>query len=60
MAGLRSSLFSSGCAAGLLVLLFSSGCAVGPDYVEPEIETPDQWRVELSRGLDRGESNFQT
>jgi len=60
VAGLRSSLFSSGCAAGLLVLLFSSGCAVGPDYVEPEIETPDQWRVELSRGLERGESDFQT
>jgi NodT family efflux transporter outer membrane factor (OMF) lipoprotein len=36
------------------------GCAVGPNYVEPEIETPDQWRIELTRGLDRGQSDFQT
>jgi NodT family efflux transporter outer membrane factor (OMF) lipoprotein len=43
-----------------LALLVASGCAVGPNYVEPEIETPDQWRVELTRGLDRGQSDFQT
>ncbi len=43
-----------------LALLLALGCAVGPDYVEPVPETPDQWHVQLTRGLARGESDFQT
>jgi len=56
VAGLRSSRW----ATGPLALLVAWGCAVGPNYVEPEIETPDQWQIELTRGLDRGQSDFQT
>jgi NodT family efflux transporter outer membrane factor (OMF) lipoprotein len=51
---------SSRWAAGPLALLVALGCAVGPNYVEPAIETPDRWQVELTRGLDRGQSDFQT
>ncbi len=36
------------------------GCAVGPDYVEPDISPPDLWNQELSRGLERGDSDFRT
>ena len=32
-----------------------AGCAVGPNYVPPELETPDAWELELSRGLRSGE-----
>jgi NodT family efflux transporter outer membrane factor (OMF) lipoprotein len=43
-----------------LALFVAFGCAVGPNYVEPEIETPDQWQLELTRGLGSGQSDFQT
>ena len=40
VSGLRSSFRSLGWAAIPLALLVASGCAVGPNYVEPAIETP--------------------
>ena len=30
--------------AVLVMLAAVSGCTVGPDYVKPEVETPDNWR----------------
>ena len=32
------------CTAGCLLVLLTACAAVGPDYVEPEIETPDAWK----------------
>jgi NodT family efflux transporter outer membrane factor (OMF) lipoprotein len=32
---------------------------VGPDYVSPEPEVPDQWHMELTRGLRGGASDFR-
>lgn len=32
--------------ARLLVPVCLAGCKVGPDYERPEIEAPDQWRIE--------------
>lgn len=34
-----------------LVVGLTLGCTVGPDYVAPEIETPDVWAVELTAGV---------
>ena len=32
----------------LLLVLFSLfGCTVGPDYVRPEVDTPDEWRFAI-------------
>jgi multidrug efflux system outer membrane protein len=42
---------------GLLVL---QGCVVGPDYVRPELPTPDLWHQDLARGLEEGEANLET
>jgi NodT family efflux transporter outer membrane factor (OMF) lipoprotein len=33
---------------------------VGPDYREPEIQTPDAWHQELLRGLTTGEPDLRT
>jgi multidrug efflux system outer membrane protein len=37
--------------AGLILLLISS-CTVGPDYVRPPIETPEQWNIEYKAVSD--------
>ena len=42
------------------LLLLVGGCAVGPDYVQPEIETPDAWHQALSAGLREGEGDLRT
>ncbi len=36
------------------ILLFSSlyGCAVGPDYERPEIDAPQDWRIEYAEAAD--------
>ncbi len=47
-------------AAALLAGLTLAGCAVGPDYAPPELEVPDAWHMELTRGLSQGEANLQT
>jgi NodT family efflux transporter outer membrane factor (OMF) lipoprotein len=36
---------------GGLALLALGGCAVGPDYVEPEIQSPADWHADLQDGL---------
>jgi NodT family efflux transporter outer membrane factor (OMF) lipoprotein len=44
--------------AGMLAL---GGCTVGPDYVQPEIETvPDAWNTAATKGLAEGESSIET
>jgi len=35
------------------------GCTVGPDYVKPDISTPDAWHIELTKGLNSGQADFQ-
>jgi NodT family efflux transporter outer membrane factor (OMF) lipoprotein len=38
-----------------------SGCTVGPDYVQPEVETvPDAWNTAATKGLAEGEASIQT
>lgn len=35
------------------IMIFSTaGCTVGPDYVKPEVDTPDQWRYEYQETAD--------
>lgn len=43
-------------------VLFLCGCAaVGPDYKQPEIQTPDAWSAEISEKVETGqESSLQT
>ena len=36
------------------------GCTIGPDYVEPETETPDAWHTAAVEGLKSGEATLQT
>ena len=43
-----------------VVLASFTGCTVGPDYVRPEIKTPDFWHQELAAGLERGDANYET
>lgn len=51
-------------ASGFLILsvlfFLLSGCAVGPDYQEPELKMPDQWHMQLTKGLSQGQANLQT
>lgn len=35
--------------AAALVSLAVAGCTVGPDYVRPDIQSPEQWRVDYSQ-----------
>jgi NodT family efflux transporter outer membrane factor (OMF) lipoprotein len=35
-------------------------CTVGPDYVQPETETPDAWHTAAVEGLEEGEATLQT
>lgn len=38
---------------GLSLLLFSLfGCTVGPDYVRPEVDSPENWRVDYTAAAD--------
>lgn len=37
-----------------------SACTVGPDYVQPETETPDAWHIAAVEGLEDGEATLQT
>jgi NodT family efflux transporter outer membrane factor (OMF) lipoprotein len=37
-----------------------NGCTVGPDYVQPETETPDAWHTAAVDGLEDGEATLQT
>ncbi len=43
-----------------VVVGWLGGCNVGPDYVKPEVETPDVWHQTLSAGLVEGETNLHT
>lgn len=36
------------------------GCTVGPDYVQPETETPDAWHAAAVEGLENGDAVLQT
>lgn len=39
-------------AAGMLLVLLLTGCAaVGPDYVPPEVEAPQEWKASLQEGV---------
>jgi NodT family efflux transporter outer membrane factor (OMF) lipoprotein len=37
-----------------------AGCTVGPDYVQPETETPDAWHTAAVEGLEDGDATLQT
>jgi len=37
-----------------------SSCTVGPDYVQPETETPDAWHTAAVEGLEDGNATLQT
>ena len=41
-----------------LLGLFVSGCMVGPDYEQPELDTPADWRVEASDARDLSNSQW--
>jgi len=43
-----------------IALTFVVGCKVGPDYVRPDIETPDFWHQELAEGIERGDAGHET
>ncbi|MEN8151622.1 MAG: TolC family protein, partial [Planctomycetota bacterium] len=45
--------------ATTILLALLAGCTVGPDYVRPEIETPDEWNQELAEGLEPGDANHR-
>jgi multidrug efflux system outer membrane protein len=36
----------------MLVMLATTGCTVGPDYVRPEVDSPDAWRIEYPAAAD--------
>jgi outer membrane protein TolC len=43
------------------IVFTASGCTVGPDYVQPEVETvPDAWNTAATKGLAEGEASIQT
>ena len=45
-------------AAGTVLL---NGCiSVGPNYNEPEVETPDDWHESVMEDFESGEANLQT
>jgi len=54
---IRQQLLMTVCAIGALAL---GGCTVGPDYVEPETETPDAWHSAAVDGLEDGQATLQT
>ena len=35
-------------------MLLLQGCNVGPNYVKPEVEIPDQWHQKIAEGLSEG------
>jgi NodT family efflux transporter outer membrane factor (OMF) lipoprotein len=42
-------------------VLALGACTVGPDYVQPEVETvPDEWNTRATKGLAEGEASIQT
>ncbi|MEN8163703.1 MAG: TolC family protein [Acidobacteriota bacterium] len=44
-----------------LAIATTTGCiTVGPDYVEPEIETPDAWHTAATTGIGDGTATLQT
>ena len=53
----RQGLLSVAAAAIALAL---GGCTVGPDYVQPETETPDAWHTAAVEGIEDGEATLQT
>jgi len=46
--------------AAVAFALVLNGCTVGPDYVQPETETPDAWHTAAVEGLEDGEATLQT
>lgn len=42
----------------LLALLIQAGCAVGPDYVRPDIVTPDGWRIDHAGDNDLANTDW--
>jgi len=49
--------------AGSLIVLWAltgASCTVGPDYVRPEITTPDEWHQKMTAGLEQGDTTLQT
>ncbi len=44
-----------------LAIAATTGCiTVGPDYVEPELETPDAWHTAATAGITDGTATLQT
>ena len=47
--------------AAITFAFMLNGCTVGPDYVQPEVETvPDAWNAAAVKGLVEGEATIQT
>ena len=44
-----------------LAIVTTTGCiTVGPDYVQPELETPDAWHIAATAGFSDGSATLQT
>lgn len=46
--------------AGLAILTTTGCITVGPDYVQPELETPDAWNAAATAGISDGTATLQT
>lgn len=44
----------------ILTSLVLAGCMTGPDYIRPEIATPDDWSSEKSEGVDASRAAIAT
>ena len=50
---------ATGMAAGTaLVAALLAGCTVGPDYMRPEIATPETWRIDYARAADAANTRW--
>jgi NodT family efflux transporter outer membrane factor (OMF) lipoprotein len=56
---MRSAIRNAGLPAVLAALL-AQGCLVGPNYVEPEIETPDAWQQAVAEEMIQPEPDITT
>lgn len=42
------------------IFILIQGCAVGPNYTQPQVNTPDAWNQKLMAGFKEGKSPLQT
>ena len=46
------------CLLAALVTAFASACTLGPDYVQPRVAVPEQWRVDYPAAADAAGSKW--